>query len=165
MINVYKFFFSQFLIFNRNTSICLSGGNQTVFNTKSSMNNANQVSGILNSNLLTHTSLFCVFSNDISSNSKCIFYENDPGTISYTNFIHNTSPSLGVIHVSGGSPKMKYCVFNSNQGILFCIISGSLEVSHSFISHFGTIYTSNTVSIGNNNTYSTIYIYDTIFQH
>jgi len=101
------------------TSVCLSGGNQKVFNTNSSMNNANQVSGILNSNLLTHISSFCVFSNDISSNSKCIFYENDPGTISYTNFVHNTSPSLGVIHVSGGSPKMEYCVFNSNQDILF----------------------------------------------
>jgi len=76
--------------------------------------------------------------------------------MSYANIINNNSPSAyGVVCVdSGASPKLQYCVIDMNQNNLFCICSGSLEVSHSFISLTGALSVSTAVSIANNNSFS-----------
>ena len=74
--------------------------------------------------------------------------------MSYANIVHNNSPSqYGVVYVYGaGSRKMMYCIFKNNQNYLFCVWEGSLEVSHSFIDHSGSSFsTSIVVSTSNNN--------------
>jgi len=91
--------------------ICLFTGNQGFDNSNSSMNNAIQGSGIHASSASSYTSSYCTFSNNKVSNSRCIYLYSDSGTISmsFTNIVHNNSPSLGVITVEGaGLRKMMY---------------------------------------------------------
>jgi len=63
--------------------------------------------------------------------------------------------------VSGaGSRKMVYCIFQNNQNHLFCVWSGSLEVSHSFIEHSSSSFsTSTAVSKQVNNSLTNIMTY------
>ena len=75
--------------------------------------------------------------------------------MSYANIVHNNSPTMyGVVYVEGGGlRKMMYCIFKNNQNTLFCVSSGSIEVSHSFIDHSGSFSTSIAVSTSNNNSF------------
>jgi len=81
--------------------------------------------------------------------------------MSYANIVHNNRPSqYGVVLVYGaGSKMMMYCIFKKNQNTLFWVLSGSLEVSHSFIDHpsqslsYGAVSTSNKNSFTNTITY------------
>ena len=123
--------------------IRLDFGDQRVDNTNSSMNNAERVSGIWIESPSSVTSSYCTFSNNKVSFSICIYFYSTSGTISmsYANIVHNNSPSqYGVVFVNGaGSKMMMYCIFKNNQNTLFCVNQGSLEVSHSFIDHSGTL--------------------------
>jgi len=69
--------------------------------------------------------------------------------MSYANIVHNNSPSgFGVVNVNGaGSRMMLYCIFKNNLNYLFCVLSGSLEVSHSFINHWNTGFFSRSSSV------------------
>jgi len=148
-------------------SIYLSSGDQRADNTNSSMNNAFRVSGIGIDSPSSFTSSHCTFSNNMVSNSICIYFYSYSGTISmsYTNIVHNNSPSqYGVVYVDGaGSRKMMYCIFKNNQNYLFSIYGGSLEVSHSFIDHFGSFSTSIPVSTSNNNSFTNTITYQLQF--
>jgi len=147
-------------------SIRLGTGNQCVDNTNSSMNNAYQSSGIFISSPSSFTSSHCTFSNNKVSGCICIYFYSISGTISmlYANIVHNNSPSYGVVYVEGaGSRMMMYCIFKSNQNYLFCVSSGSLEVSHSFIDHSASISTSTAVSISNNNSFTNTITYQLQF--
>jgi len=142
----------------------LQTGDQRVDNTNISMNNANQVSGILINNPFSFTSLHCTFSNNKVMNSFCLCFWSNSGTMSFANIVHNNSPSNGVVFIDGGSPKMKYCIFQNNQNILFCVWSGSLEVSHSFIGHSSiSLSTSTSVLQVTNNSLTTKMTYNLQF--
>jgi len=141
---------------------------QRVDNTNSSMNNADQYSGIGISSLSSFTSSHCTFSNNKVSDFICIGFYSDSGTISmsYANIVHNNCPSsnYGVVEVSGeGSRKMMYCIFKNNQNTPFCVNQGSLEVSHSFIDHSGSFSTSTAVSTSNNNSFTNTITYQLQF--
>jgi len=112
-------------------------GNHKVDNTNSSMNNAYECSGIYFDTPITFTSTYCTFSNNIASNSICIKFYSNSGTVSSANIVHNNSPSFGVIYVYTGTPKIKYCIIQDNRNKLFHVQSGSFEVSNSMISHSG----------------------------
>jgi len=125
-------------------SICFAGGTHKVDNTNSSMNNAAEISGMSISSS-SFTSTHCTFSNNKVSNNVCIQLHSISGTISmeYANIIHNNSPSVGIVCIYGvGSKKMLFCVFQNNHDYLFCVWEGSLEVSHSFISHSALSFSS-----------------------
>jgi len=147
--------------------ICFESGNQRVDNTNSSMNNAYWVSGFGISSPSSFTSSHCTFSNNKVSEWICIWFYSDSGTISmsYANIVHNNSPYNGVVYVWGaGSRKMMYCIFKNNQNTLFCVYEGSLEVSHSFIDHSGSSFSSRTaVSTSNNNSFTNIITYQLQF--
>jgi len=145
-------------------SIYLESGNQMVDNINSSMNNANQVSGIQIESPSFFTSSHCTFSNN-KANYMCIRIKSDSETIlmSYANIVHNNSPSNGVVFINGGSPKMNYCIFKNNQNILFCVWSGTLEVSHCFIYHSSSFSSSTTVSTERNNSFTYILTYQIQF--
>ena len=139
--------------------IRLFTGNQRVDNTNSSMNNAIQYSGIFIDSTSSFTSSHCTFSNNKVSDSRCIYFYSDSGTLSmsYANIVHNNNPSdYGVICVEGaGTKKMIYCIFHNNQNYLFYVDSGSLEVSHSFIDHSVSSFSRSTsVSTTNNNSFA-----------
>ena len=142
-------------------SIRLKTGNQRVDNTNSSMNNVCRYSGIAIYSPSSFSSSHCTLSNNNASGYSCIYLSITSGIMSYANIIHNHSPSWGVVYVSGvGSIKMMYFIFQNNQNYLFCIRDGSFEVSHSFIDHSGSSFsTSTAVSTSNNNsfTYRTTY--------
>jgi len=135
-------------------SIYLHSGNQRVDNTNSSMNNAYSTSGICIDYPSTFTSSHCTFSNNKVSSDSCVVFWSTSGTISmsYSNIVHNNSPShYGVVSIGqSGSRKMMYCILHDNQNTLFCVLGGSLEVSHSFISHSGVFSASTAVSTTNN---------------
>jgi len=147
-------------------SIRLDYGNQRVDNTNSSMNNAYRVSGIRFSSPSSFASSHCTFSNNKVSDYICIHFTSASGTISisYANIVHNNSPSYGVVYVEGeGSINMMYCIFQNNQDSLFCVYSGSLEVSHSFLDHSASFSTSTSVSTSNNNSFTNIITYQLQF--
>ena len=134
-------------------------GYQRVDNTNCSMNNAGQGSGLLINSPSSFTSSLCTFSNNKASYSICIYFSSSSGTISMSlsNIVHNISPNTldGVFYAYGaGSRKMIYCIFRNNQNRLFCVVGGSLEVSHSFIFHTPSFSTSTAVSTSNNNSFT-----------
>jgi len=140
-------------------SVYLRTGNQRVDNTNSSMNNANKESCIYIYLPSLFKSIFCTFSNNNVGSWTCISFYSTTGitvTMSFSNIVHNNSPSYGVVTVSGiGSRKMMYCVYKNNQGYLFYVLSRSLEVSHSFIDHSeSSLSTSSAVTIANNNSFT-----------
>jgi len=139
-------------------SIFMQAGNQSFDNTNCSMNNANEFSGVIFNFPSILTSSYCTFSNNKVLDSVCIYFYTDSDTISmsYANIVHNNSPTkFGVVCVEGtGSRKMMYCIFQNNQNYLFCVLSGSLEVSHSFIDHSALLSTSIAVSTATNNTFT-----------
>ena len=147
-------------------SFGLSLGNQNVDYTNSSMNNAFWGSGIYTWSPSSYNSSYCTFSNNKVSDKYCICLGSTSGIIymSYANIVYNNSPSHGVVYVWGsGSRKMMYCIFHNNQNNLFFVESGSLEVSHSFISHSGSFSISTAVSTSINNSFTNIITYQLQF--
>ena len=136
--------------------IHLYQGNQRANNINSSLNCAFQCSGILIQSPLSFISSFCTFSNNQVSHSICIYFNSCSGILSFANIVHNNSPhaSYGVVFVNYGSPKLNNCIFDMNQNTLFCVLSGGLEVSHSYISLTGALSISIAISIANNNSLS-----------
>jgi len=137
-------------------SIIFIDGNQRFVNTNSSMNKGYECI-IAFAAPFSYSSLHCTFSNNLVSNSNCILFYSESGTISmsFANIVHNNSPHDGVVTVGGeGSRNMMYCIFHNNQNYLFCVFSGSLEVSHSFIDHSSSSVSSNiSVSTATNNSF------------
>jgi len=139
-----------------NYPACVESGNQRIGNINSSMNKAFEGSGIGIIKPSSFISSHCTYSNNYVSDSICIYCSSNPGTLSFYNIVHNNSPSkYAIIYISGGeSPKMMYCLFHNNRHCLFCIMSGSLDVQHSFIDHNETFSTSKSVLIATNNTFT-----------
>jgi len=149
-------------------SMIVHSGFQRVDNTNSSMNNVLQGSGISISSSSTFTSSHCTFSNNNASQSICINLYYCSGAISFASIVNNNSPSFGgVVIVQGtGLPKMMYCIFQNNQNYLFCVWIGSLEVSHSFIEHSESLFSSNiAVFIETNNSFTKRTTYRQQFFH
>jgi len=142
-------------------SYYLQSGNQRVDNTNSSKNNAIHVSSIGINSPSSFTSSHCTFSNNNVYSGICIKFYSESGSISYANIVHNNSPSLkGVITVSGeGSRNMRYCIFQNNQNYLFCVVQGSLEVSHSFIDHSSFSFSKSTSVSTTNNSFTNMMTY------
>ena len=121
-------------ISSRTYTLYFYTGNQRADNINSSMNSAYHAPGIWVHSSTTFSSARCTFSNNIVSNSICIWFNFNAGTMSFANVVHNNSPSnWGVVCVSGGSPKMHYCVFDMNKNTLFSIFFCSIDISHIFI--------------------------------
>ena len=150
-------------------SIYLQIGNQRADNTNSSMNNVMQYSGIRTWSPSSFTSTYCTFSNNNVSEYICMNFYSTSGTISmsYANIVHNNSPSgYGIINVNGeGLRMMMYCIFKNNQDFLFCVLAGSLEVSHSFIDHSSSFCLTNSVSTVTNNSFINRITYQIQFFH
>jgi len=134
-------------------TIWMDSGNQRVDRTNISLNKAFWGSGIGVGTPSSFISSHCTISNNIAEESICIRFGSNSGVMSFSNIIYNTSPTIGIVYVDGGGVYiMEYCIFDQNQEILFCLWSGSLSVSHSFISHLGSFITSSTaVSTSLNN--------------
>jgi len=146
--------------------IKIEAGNQRVDYINSSMNNAIEISGIGIATPSSFTSSYCTFSNNKVSGRRCIWLYCTSGTISlsYSNIVHNNSPFDGVILVWGaGSKILMNCIFKNNHNYLFCVYSGSLEVSHSFIDHSSSFSTSTAVSTETNNSFTNRITYEIIF--
>jgi len=136
------------------SSLILYFGNQIIDKTNNSLNNAWQVSGICPSSGSSFTSSYCLFSNNKVSDWICIYFACATGTMSYSIIVHNDSPLRGGIVYGSGTFYMNFCVFNMNNHTLFYFKSGSVQISHSFISHSHTFSTSATISTGNNNSFT-----------
>ena len=144
-------------------STSLTTGDQSVDNTNSSTNNGYQVSGISIESPSSFTSSFCTFSNNKVSNSMCIYFYFNSGTMQFSNIIQNESPSYGILFVNGGSPKMSKCIFHNNQNTLFYVNSGSLEVLHSFIGHSGKFSSKVSIITLTNNSFTSTITYQIQF--
>ena len=136
-------------------SVSMNTGNQTANSINCSMNHAFMNSGIV---IQTPSSLkfsHCTFANNNVSDSGCIALSETSETLSFANIIHNNSPTkYGVVFSDIGTPKMQYCIFDMNRNTLFCVWSGSLEVSHSYISRSGLFSASTAVSTANNSSFT-----------
>jgi len=139
--------------------IYMMGNNLSLFHTNSSMNNCKRYSGIDIINPSSFECSHCAFSNNNASEAICIHLRSFSVTMSmsYVNIVHSNSPSeFGVAYFDGPGPKqMLYCIFQNNQNTLFCVSDGSLEVSHSFIDHSASLFsTLSSVSTSNNVSYT-----------
>ena len=142
--------------------IFLIKGIQLVLNTNSSMNQGNERSGLGIQSPDSFICSYCTFSNNKVLSNICIGLISNSGTISFSNIVHNNSPSSGVITVTG-SYKMDYCIFSSNQNTLFQLDSGSLDISHCMISHSSYISIKTSVLTSNNNTMLYVPSYQMVF--
>ena len=144
-------------------SMYLYKGSQRVENTNSSMNNAREGSGITLS-LTPYTCIFCTFSNNKVNDHRLVSITGYSGNFSYSNIVHNKSPTNGVVYVGAGEHTMLYCIFHSNQNTLFHVAGGSLEILHSFIDHSSTSFSiSTSVITGINNTLTNVITYEIPF--
>jgi len=140
-------------------SINLLYGNHSVGNTNSSLNKAQYGSGIRANSPSSFTSSLCTFSNNLDFLGESIsFYSSGIISMSFTNIVHNNSPYC-VFADLDGVKKLMFCVFRNNSKYLFCVRGGSIEVSHSFIDHllssFSSIFTTSLpVSTKTNNSFS-----------
>jgi len=148
-------------------SIHLQLGDQRADNLNSSMNNAQYFSGIGIHAPSSFSSSHCTCSNNKANGYVCIYFFSASGsiTISSANIVQNNSPSIGVFCAEGiGQKKMLYCIFQNNQNFLFCVNSGSLEVSHSYINHLSSSLLGNmAVSLSTNNSFLEITTYQIQF--
>jgi len=144
-------------------SYCLQGGEERIDNSNSSMNNAKGSSGIRISTPSSFTSLYCTYSNNRVSDYICIYFYSDSVTMSNANVIHNNSPSYGVVYFYGVGSRMMYCIFQHNQNHLFFLESGSIEVSHSFIDHSESSFSSNIAVSTTNNSFTNLMTYQMHF--
>lgn len=133
--------------------IYLQIGNQRVDNLNSSMNYAYYCSGICIHNPSAFTCSYSTFSNNKASDRICLWFIHNSGTMSFINIVYNNSPSGdGVLCITGGaSYQMQYCTFDMNQDTLFCLDSGALNISNSFIEHSATFSTLTSVITLKNN--------------
>jgi len=120
-------------------SIRLRSGNQKFDSTNSSMNNADQNSGVGIFSPSAYSSTYCTFSNNKVSHSICLNFYSDSNAVLmiYSNIVHNNSPyGNGIVFIEGAGPKkIMNCIFKDNHNFLFCVSEGALEVLHSFIDH------------------------------
>ena len=144
-------------------AIVLTTGNQKAYYSNSSLNKAVQASGMHFSTATSYVSSFCTCSNNYASNSICVYFYSNSGTMSYANIVHNNSPGYGIVFVWNGGPKVYYSIFDMNQNALFCIYAGTLTVSHCFISHSGSFSASRSVSSSINNTFTRVQTYQIQF--
>jgi len=153
------------LVDGANCPIYLNYGYQRIQNINSSMNNANGFSGIGVIDPLSFLGTHCTFSNNFASKYSCIGFSFGPGIMLYSIIVHNNSPSAyyGIVNQQNGLYKMYYCIFDMNQGTLFTLEFGSLEVSHCFIFHTGPINSKKPVSSDINNSYSKQITYQLYF--
>ena len=142
-------------------SFSIMSGTQKIDQTNSSLNKAFTSSGFMVELPSTFSSSFCTFSENSVSKGKCIDFHGNSGKVYYANIVHNNSPSQdGIVYISGnGAYELVYCIFSMNNDTLFYVYTGSLEVSHSFISHLGTLSTFTSITIGNNNSFGFSYTY------
>jgi len=135
-------------------AVYLKDGNMILDKSNISKNKCYQVSGIGIATPSSLSSKYCTFSNNNVSHSICMGFYSNSGTFSYFNIVENNSPGgHGVIFI-GGSFQILYSIFYMNQDTLFYINSGSLEVSHCFISHSSTFSSKSSVSAVINNTFT-----------
>jgi len=133
----------------------LSLGKQEYSHSNSSLNKANWISSTLFwTQESIHFSFSTISSNQVSG-SVCSYFNTKSGTMLFGNIIQNNFPiKYGVIIADSGSIQFQYSIFDSNLNTLFCVLSGSLELSHCYISHSGKVSTSTPVSTSNNNSFT-----------
>jgi len=139
------------------SSICFNKGNQRIENINSSMNDAIRISGMHVYQPSSFISSFCTFSNNKASEYACLYLYFVIGSISYTNIVHNYSPTQGSIKIYGGSPKFLYCVFDMNRDNLFYVESSVPEITHCFIFHPGQTSTGFNNSLTKKSTYHLLF--------
>jgi len=125
----------------------LYSGNQVLASSNTSICKAFHGSGISIYEPTSFNGLYCTFSSNSVIDGICISFWSSSGLLSFSNVIQNNSPSLGVVRNYGGIQKIEYCIFNLNTGALFNVQSGSLHISHNYISHLGVSLTSNNNSM------------------
>jgi len=126
-------------------------GYQAISNLNSSMNNVQRGSGVIFSYPLSFHSSFCTVSHNYASQDICVEFYHCSGKLSFSNIVENNSPSsYGVNIINVGSSQMLYCIFRMNHNALFCVLSGSLSVSHCFIFHDETFSSLNPIAEYNN---------------
>ena len=147
-------------------SVSILSGKQRVNYSNFSMNNAIKHSTITFDHPDSLSSSFCTFSNNNVSENICIYFFICSGSLSFANIVNNNSPSnFGIMCSKQGSPQIQYCIFSQNENTLFCIISGSLEVSHSYLSHLSDFSTSTAVLTTNNNSFTNKQTYQIHFSN
>ena len=127
----------------------LYAGNQILDNSNSSMNRGGQISGLGVYYPTSFRSYHCTISNNNVTGEICIYFSSNKGSMSFANIVHNYSPSSGVLKTYKETPTIEYSVFSMNNGILFCVSTGFLNVFHSFIQHNYTLSISNSITTSN----------------
>jgi len=132
--------------------ITVQSGNQRSMRNNCSGNSALNYCGIAYKSPVDLYSSFCTLYNNYAENQICLLLSPCHGSILFTNIIKNTCPSgNGVVFSSDGLVKMDYCIFDLNQNLLFTVSSGSLVLSHCFISHSGIVSKNTALDLTNNN--------------
>jgi len=133
-----------------NYAFCLSRGIMSIHNTNSSKNNLYHISGLGVVSPSQLDTKYNTLSNNAAVHSVCIQLSSTSGTLSYTNFISNSSPTAyGVVFVlNNGQYTLSKCVLHSNLNTLLYVMTGSLYLQDCILHHsstylLGAVYTNN----------------------
>jgi len=135
------------------SSFRINQGMQNIDHLNSSLNYVIESSGFLCDSPSSFLCEYCTISNNRVSNAVCIDLSYNSGKIINANILANNSPAFGVIRIYGDSPKLEYCIIIDNRNTLFFVVSGSISISHCFVSHSTKFFSSGSVTTNKNNSF------------
>jgi len=143
-------------IFSGNLPINMYNGIQQLMNLNSSLNHAKECSGLGITYPMTFYCSHCTFFDNKVEKWNCLGLYDVKGALSYTNIISNNSPTYGVIDFNSGYLLIHNSVFDMNNGILFLVRIGCVELNHCYVSHIGVLSGSSPVKTSLNNSFTKI---------
>ena len=146
---------------NGHSSIVIYNGYQICKNFNSSLNNAQYLPGLYSeSSSSLSLSYSTISANNVNNWVTMGFYGGGYPLASYLNIVNNNSPlGYGVIYFNS-FVTMSYCIFFNNLNTLFCVGTGSLTLSHSFISHSGATSNIAIQMVNNSITSKQLYLHE-----
>jgi len=128
----------------------INSGSQRLNNCNVSINNANTNSGFCSDSSSSVLCILCNFANNRVGSHICIYLYLITGLMSFSNIVHNNSPSYGIIYSHGVGFKLEYCILSMNENILFHHGGNTLEISHCFVFHSGNLGSTSVITSNNN---------------
>jgi len=122
------------------TSVWKGNVNNIYFN--SSNNHGFQQTAIIYYYTTSFSSSYGSFFNNTAQLQVCVEFCYGGGTMTYSNFVGNSSPAHGVINTNGCGATVSKCIFQNNTGTLFCSVYLSMTISNCTIYHTGNYHTS-----------------------
>ena len=142
-------------------SLSIHSGIQIISSINSTFNNVHRYSGFISQNSNNFFCNFCSFSFNNVTDGRCIYFGDgiNEKDLTYSNFIQNICPTLGLIYVYNNNYNILNSIFIKNEIILFYGHFGYLDIINCIIFHNINNYYLGSVNLNINNSFTLINTY------